>query len=137
MRYTDGVRGESAPSPNPTPAPPHGGATGKKEETMNRDDAAATAAVINRIVGLASPPLRRPTAALVIAGAIMAPAMPPDVCPAAHDAFQRVVALLRIVERRLGGNDVAAAEIARAEAEALDCGVAARAAQRIAAEARP
>jgi len=117
-------------------------------------DAAATAAVINDIVGLASPPLRRPTAALVIAGAIMAPAMPPDVHPAAHDAFQRVVALLRIVERRLGGDDVAAAEIERAEAEALDairaclaqapdnddvadfCGVAARAAQRIAAEAR-
>jgi len=121
---------------------------------MNRDDAAATAAVINRIVGLASPPLRRPTAALVIAGAIMAPAMPPDVCPAAHDAFQCVVALLRIVERRLGGAIVDAAEIAHAEAAALDairaclaqasdnddvadfCGVAARAAQRIAAEAR-
>jgi len=121
---------------------------------MNRDDAAATAAVINRIVGLASPPLRRPTAALVIAGVIMAPAMPPDVRPAAHDAVQRVVALLRIVERRLDGAIVDAAEIARAEAEALDairaclvqapddndvadfCGVAARAAQRIAAEAR-
>ena len=122
---------------------------------MNRDDAAATAAVINRIVGLASPPLRRPTTALVIAGAIMAPAMPPDVHPAAHDAFQRVVALLRIVERRLNGDIVEAAEIARSEAAALDairaclaqasdnddvadfCGVAARAAQRIAAEARP
>jgi len=121
---------------------------------MNNDDAAAVAAVINDIVGLASPPLRRPTTALVIAGAIMAPAMPPDVRPAAHDAFQRVVALLRIVGRRLGGDDVAAAEIERAEAEALDairaclaqasdnddvadfCGVAARAAQRIAAEAR-
>jgi hypothetical protein len=123
---------------------------------MNNDDGAAAvaAAIINGVVGLASPPLRRPTAALVIAGAIMAPAMPPDVHPAAHDAFQRVVALLRIVERRLGGDDVAAAEIERAEAEALDairaclaqapdnddvadfCGVAARAAQRIAAEAR-
>jgi len=118
------------------------------------DDAAAVAAVINDIVGLASPPLRRPTTALVIAGAIMAPAMPPDVRPAAHDAFQRVVALLRIVERRLNGDIVEAAEIARAEAAALDairaclaqasdnddvadfCGVAARAAQRIAAEAR-
>jgi len=120
----------------------------------NNDDAAAVAAVINDIVGLASPPLRRPTAALVIAGAIMAPAMPPDVRPAAHDAFQRVVALLRIAERRLNGDIVAAAEIARAEAAALDairaclaqapgdndvadfCGVAARAAQRIAAETR-
>lgn len=121
---------------------------------MNYDDAAAVAAVINDIVGLASPPLRRPTAALVIASAIMAPAMPPDVRPAAHDAFQRVVALLRIVERRLNGDDVAAAEIACAEAAALDairaclaqapndgdvadfCGAASRAAQRIAAEAR-
>jgi len=122
---------------------------------MNHDhDAAAVAAVINNIVGLASPPLRRPTTALVIAGAIMAPAMPPDVLPAAHDAFQCVVALLRIVERRLNGDIVDAAEIARAEAAALDairaclvqapddgdvadfCGVAARAAQRIAAEAR-
>lgn len=120
----------------------------------NNDDAAAVAAVINDIVGLASPPLRRPTAALVIASAIMAPAMPPDVRPAAHDAFQRVVALLRIVERRLNGDDVAAAEIACAEAAALDairaclaqapndgdvadfCGAASRAAQRIAAEAR-
>jgi len=120
----------------------------------HNDDAAAVAAVINRIVGLASPPLRQPTTALVIAGAIMAPAMPPDVRPAAHDAFQRVVALLRIVERRLNGDIVEAAEIARAEAAALDairaclvqapddgdvadfCGVAARAAQRIAAEAR-
>jgi len=119
------------------------------------DDAAAVAAaIINGVVGLASPPLRRPTMALMIAGAIMVSAMPPDVRPAAHDAFQRVVALLRIVERRLGGDDVAAAEIERAEAEALDairaclvqapndddvadfCGVAARAAQRIAAEAR-
>jgi len=122
---------------------------------MNNDDAAAVAAVINDVVGLASPPLRRPTTALVIAGAIMAPAMPPDVRPAAHDAFQRVVALLRIVERRLNGDIVEAAEIARSEAAALDairaclaqasdnddvadfCGVAARAAQRIAAEARP
>jgi len=123
---------------------------------MNHDhhDAAAVAAAINGIVGLASPPLRRPTAALVIASAIMAPAMPPDVRPAAHDAFQGVVALLRIVERSLNGDIVAAAEIARAEAAALDaihaclvqapdngdvadfCGVAARAAQRIAAEAR-
>ena len=121
----------------------------------NNDDAAAVAAVIiNCIVGLASPPLRRPTAALMIAGAIMAPAMPPDVRPAARDVFQRVVALLRIVKRRLDGDIVDAAEIARAEAEALDairaclvqapddndvadfCGVAARAAQRIAAEAR-
>jgi hypothetical protein len=120
----------------------------------NNDDAAAVAAVINDIVGLASPPLRRPTTALVIAGAIMAPAMPPDVRPAAHDAFQGVVALLRIVERRLGGGIVDAAEIARAEAAALDairaclvqapndddvaefCGIATRAAQRIAAEAR-
>jgi hypothetical protein len=124
---------------------------------MNNDDgAAAVAAAINHIVGLASPPLRRPTAALVIAGAIMAPALPPDVRPAAHDAFQRVVALLRIVERRLGGGivDAAEEEIARAEAAALDairaclvqapddddvadfCGIAMRAAQRIAAEAR-
>ena len=122
----------------------------------HNDDAAAVAAVINRIVGLASPPLRQPTTALVIAGAIMAPAMPPDVRPAAHDAFQRVVALLRIVGRRRDGDivDAAEAEIARAEAAALDairaclvqapddgdvadfCGVAARAAQRIAAEAR-
>jgi len=121
------------------------------------DDAAAVAAaIINGVVGLASPPLRRPTMALMIAGAIMAPAMPPDVRPAAHDAFQRVVALLRIVGRRRDGDivDAAEAEIARAEAEALDairaclaqapndgdvaefCGVAARAAQRIAAEAR-
>jgi len=117
-------------------------------------DAAATAAVINDIVGLASPPLRRPTAALVIAGAIMAPAMPPDVRPAAHDAFQRVIALLCIVERRIDGAIVDAANIAQAEAAALDairaclaqapddddvadfCSVAARAAQRIAAEAR-
>jgi len=123
----------------------------------NNDDAAAVAAVIiNGIVGLASPPLRRPTTALVIAGAIMVSAMPPDVRPAARDAFQRVVALLRIVGRRRDGDivDAAEAEIARAEAAALDairaclvqapddddvadfCGVAARAAQRIAAEAR-
>jgi hypothetical protein len=123
---------------------------------MDHNDGAAAvaAAIINGVVGLASPPLRRPTTALVIAGAIMAPALPPDVRPAAHDAFQRVVALLRIVERRLNGDIVEAAEIARAEAAALDairaclvqapddddvadfCGVAARAAQRIAAEAR-
>jgi len=125
---------------------------------MNNDDGAAAvaAAIINGVVGLASPPLRRPTMALMIAGAIMVSAMPPDVRPAAHDAFQRVVALLRIVGRRRDGDivDAAEAEIARAEAEALDairaclvqapddddvadfCGVAARAAQRIAAEAR-
>jgi len=125
---------------------------------MNNDDGAAAvaAAIINGVVGLASPPLRRPTMALMIAGAIMVSAMPPDVRPAAHDAFQRVVALLRIVGRRRDGDivDAAEAEIARAEAAALDairaclvqapddgdvadfCGVAARAAQRIAAEAR-
>ena len=121
----------------------------------DNNDAAAVAAALNGIIGLASPPLTRVTAALVMAGALMAPAMPPAARLAAHDAFQGVIALLRLAERRRTGGAVAAEEIERAEAAALDairaclvqapndadvadfCGVAARAAQRIAAEALP
>ena len=118
----------------------------------DNNDTAAVAAVINGVVDLASPPLTRVTAALVMAGALMAPAAPPDARLAAHDAFQGLIALLRLAERRLADGAVAAEEIARAEAAALNairacmaqapddadvadfCGVAARAAQRIAAE---